>query len=204
MKDRIDAIRAHYEHRISPGRASYDVLDWATAASQHRRFEVLAENVPLPGKSLLDIGCGLGDLAAFLDARALAVEYTGVDVLTRMVDACRQRFGDRRFVRADLFAGDDVPGGTFDVVYCSGAFNLDLGNNLAFLARAVRRMLALSREHVAFNLLHARSPCQEGGYFFYDPAEVVALLPPEAGEVRVLEDYLPNDFTVLCRKPPAA
>ena len=204
MKDKIDAIRAHYEHRITPGRAHYDVLDWASAASQRRRFEVLVDNVPLAGKSLLDIGCGLGDLAALLDERALAVEYTGVDVLARMVDACRERFPARRFVRADLFAGDDAPGEAWDVVYCSGAFNLDLGNNMAFLARAIRRMLDLSREHVVFNLLHARSPCLEEGYFSYDPAEVLALLPPAAGEVRILDDYLPNDFTVFCRKPPTA
>ncbi|HUT00979.1 MAG TPA: class I SAM-dependent methyltransferase [Phycisphaerae bacterium] len=201
--DKIDAIRAHYEHRISPEREHFDVLDWASAASQGRRFEVLAEHVPLTGKSLLDVGCGLGDLAAFLDERGIEADYTGVDVLEKMVLACRERFGRRRFVRADLFAGEDVAPGAFDVVFCSGVFNLNLGNNLAFLGGAIRRLLDLAGEHAVFNLLHARSPNKEEGYFFYDPDEVLALIPPGVCEPRILDGYLINDFTVLCRKTQA-
>ncbi len=198
--DRIEAIRAYYERRMSPERESYDILDWSSAASQRMRFEILADNVPLAGRSLLDVGCGLGDLAAFLQERDLAVEYTGVDVLERMIDACRERLPARQFVHADIFTGGDVAPGLFDVVFCSGIFNLDLGNNLAFLAGAIRRLLELAREHAVFNLLHARSPFKQQGYFFYDPQEVLALIPPGACDARLIDDYLPNDFTVICRK----
>ena len=200
---KIDAIREHYEHRIRPGRQNFDVLDWASEASQRKRFEVLVDHVPLAGRSLLDVGCGLGDLAAFLAERSIDVDYTGVDVLEPMVAACRRRFADLRFVRADVFAGEPAGAETFDVVFASGIFNLCLGNNLAFLGRGVRRMLELSSDTVVFNLLHVRSPQKEDDYFFYDPNDVLGLLPADAGEVRVLDDYLPNDFTVICRKRPA-
>lgn len=203
--DKLDAIRAHYEHRISPGRENFDVLDWASAASQRRRFEVLVEHVPLRGRSLLDVGCGLGDLAAFLRERELDVDYTGVDVLEKMVAACRERLPGERFLRADVFGEHPLPPGAFDVVFTSGVFNLNLGNNLAFLPGAVGRLLELARREVAFNLLHVRSPVKEDRYFFYDPAEVFELLRGEPCEIQLIDDYLPNDFTVICRKaPPAA
>jgi len=199
-EDRIGAIRSHYEPRMLPERPSHEVLDWASAASQQARFEVLYREVPLGGRSLLDVGCGLGDLAGFLRKRCLEVDYTGVDLLARMVESCRQRFPDGRFLQADIFNDDQFPPGSFDVVFTSGIFNLDLGNNLAFLPVAVRRLLDLSRQYTVFNLLHARAPNKLPGYFFYDPAAVLAFLAGEPCEIRLVDDYLPNDFTVICRK----
>jgi len=205
MTDRLHAIRRHYEHRITPGRPNFDVLDWASAASQRKRFEVFVDNVPLAGRSLLDVGCGLGDLAAYLAELGIEADYTGVDVLEPMVAECRRRYPDLRFVRADLFAGEAIEPGEFDVVFGSGIFNLNLGNNLGFLADALGRLRELAREHVVFNCLHARSAHDgEDDYFFYDPADVLPLARRDGWEVRLLDDYLPNDFTVICRRPPAA
>jgi SAM-dependent methyltransferase len=191
---------------MSPGRENFAVLDWASAASQRKRFEVLVANVPLRGRSLLDVGCGLGDLLAYLAERGIDLAYTGVDVLARMVAACRERFGGvrGRFVQADVFADASFGREGFDVVFASGIFNLDLGNNREFLPVALRRLLELSREHVAANFLHVRARGRDKGYFFYDPDEVLAILDGEPCEVRLIDDYLRNDFTVICRKPVAA
>jgi len=199
-KRRIDVIRAHYEPRMAPGRANFDVLDWASEVSQRARFQVLVESVPLGGRSLLDVGCGLGDLLACLIEREIDLAYTGVDVLERMVAACRERFDAGRFVRGDVFAEDPFAGEGFDVVFTSGIFNLDLGNNLEFLPGALRRLLGLAREHLVVNFLHARAPQKAPGYFFYDPRDVLAILRDEPCEIRLLDDYLPNDFTVICRR----
>lgn len=198
-----DSIQAHYGHRFSPEKANHEVLDWASAASQRRRFEVLADNVDLRGLSILDVGCGLGDLLAFLQERGIEVEFTGVDILRQMVDHCRDRFDTGRFCQADIFSNDAFAPGEFDLVFVSGAFNLDLGNNLEFLPTAIARLMELSRRYVAFNLLHARWPDREPGYFFYDPDFVLKQLAGHDVEVKLIDDYLPNDFTVICQKKTA-
>lgn len=192
-------IRQHYEPRIEPTRENYEVLDWASARSQEARFAVLVDHVDVSGKSLLDVGCGLGDLWGYLTRRGVATDYTGVDLLDKMVLAAQQRHPGGRFVQADIFSSDDF-GGTFDVVYCSGAFNLNLGNNLEFLPLAIRRMCRLSRQYVVFNLLHVRAASEQHRYFYYDPAEVRQLLTSPHCGVQIIDDYLPNDFTVICRK----
>jgi len=196
---RKQRIRGHYEHRVASGRANHDVLDWTSAASQEARFVVLADNVDLSGRSLLDVGSGLGDLCGFLKRRRIAVEYTGVDILEKMVQAARRRHRDGRFLHADIFQGDPFGDERFDVVFCSGTFNLNLGNNREFLPTAVARMLELAREHVVFNLLHARYAGSDGTYFYHDPDDVRAMLRDLPCELRLLDDYLPNDFTVICR-----
>ena len=198
-----DAIHAHYDHRFSAENANYKVLDWASPASQRRRFEVLAENVVLRGLSILDVGCGLGDLLAFIQQSGMEVQFTGVDILDKMVEHCRKRFDSARFVQADIFSDDAFSPGEFDLVFVSGAFNLDLGNNLEFLPKAIGRLMKLSRRYVAFNLLHARWPEREPGYFFYEPDFVLQQLAGYNVEVKLIDDYLPNDFTVVCEKKTA-
>ena len=65
MKHR-ERIRRHYEPRLDRETEPYRILDWASPQSQEARFQVLADEVPLAGKTLLDVGCGLGDLYGFL------------------------------------------------------------------------------------------------------------------------------------------
>jgi len=194
-------ILRHYEPRIRRSRENYDVLDWASAASQQARFEVLVQNVDLDGRSLLDVGCGLGDLWAFLRARRIDVEYTGVDLSGKMIRAARRRQGGGRFIQADVFAEDNPFGPrSFDVVFCSGVFNLNLGNNRRFLTGAIGALMDLAREHVVFNLLHVRAEVQPDRYAYFDPADVAAAIAKHGWDIRVLDDYLPNDFTVIARR----
>jgi SAM-dependent methyltransferase len=192
-----DRIRRHYEPRIDPSRESHDVLDWACASSQQARFEVLVSNVELAGRSLLDVGCGLGDLWGFLKSRQVEVDYTGVDLLPRMTAEARRRHPDGDFRSCDVFK-DPLPGELQrDVVFCSGMFNLNVGNNMDFVPDAIERFLELANTHVVFNMLHERAAAETHRYFFYEPRWVTDLLADQPCELRVLEDYLPNDFTVI-------
>ena len=198
-------IRNHYEPRVTPDRQSYDVHDWADAASQRRRFEVLLAAVDLSGVRLLDVGCGLGDLLEFLDARGVEVDYTGVDIVEKMIVSARARHTAGRFLCADVFAADltsiaELADRRYDVAYCSGTFNLNLGNNREFLPRAVARMLDLTDGHVVFNLLDARTSDPYSHCCYFEPADVLELLDPLPCACDIIDSYLPADFTVLCRK----
>ncbi len=197
-----DKIRAHYEPRLSRHSDSYKILDWASPLTQRARFAVLADNVNLAGKSLLDVGCGLGDLRVFLRERAVPVHYTGVDISEKMVQAALKRQGDGKFLYADVFGDDPFGENSFDVVYCSGIFNLNLGNNRQFMAGAIGRLLRLTREHLVFNLLHERAASDDPKYFYHDPAHILELMGTFPCDVTLLDNYLPNDFTIIARKRP--
>ena len=196
------AIHDHYEHRARQADrlAAHDVVDWGDPQAQLKRFAVLADNVPLAGRSLLDVGCGLGALWEFLRQRGLDVEYTGVDIVAEMVRAAQARHPDVRFVHADIFAENPFAPGRFHVAFVSGTFNLNLGNNRDFLPTAIGRLLEIASEFAVFNLLHHRTPAKYDHCVYWEPAEVLAIAQPLCGKVTLIEDYLPNDFTVLCHK----
>lgn len=85
-------ILAHF-NRIYQRYGEDDVrsLSWGSDNSQQERFRVLAEIADLEGCSILDAGCGLGDLYRFLKKKVIDFQYTGYDLNANMVKAARPR-----------------------------------------------------------------------------------------------------------------
>jgi len=199
--DRKRAIQAHYEPRIKPDRPSYDVHDWSDPISQQTRFDILIQEVPLAGKSLLDVGCGLGDLLDYLRVCSLEVDYTGVDLLPQMIKTARRLHPAGRFLTADIFRRNPFGNAKFDVVFCSGVFNLKLGNNDEFLRRAIGRLTRLAGQAIVINLLHHRSNSRHDHCHYYDPRQVNDIVRRLGWSCRIRDDYLPHDFTAVCCPP---
>jgi SAM-dependent methyltransferase len=195
----IHRIRKHYLPRMIPGRASYDIVNWAQPDTQLERFRVLLRAVGLEGRSLLDVGCGLGCLATFLKDHDVAVEYTGVDLLPEMLARAAEAHPEGRFVQGDIFSdASPLAGETFDVVFASGIMNLNLGNNLDFAARALPVLIGHAKHAAVVNFLHVRRMWDDDRYFHYDPADMLAIARPHCPDVRLIDDYLDNDFTLVC------
>ncbi|MCD4828928.1 MAG: class I SAM-dependent methyltransferase [Candidatus Cloacimonetes bacterium] len=198
---RRDRIQNHYIDRIRDEIDHHAVLDWENADAQRLRFSALADNLALQGQSLLDVGAGLGDLWAYLKQRGLEVNYHGVDILPDMVSRACAAHPEARFTCADIFTQPDVLDQNYDVVYTSGIFNLNLDNNERFLREALQVFFRIARRHVVFNLLHERSTDQESRYWYTTPDRALAILREFTDEVRIIDDYLPNDFTVVGAAP---
>ncbi|MCX7882465.1 MAG: class I SAM-dependent methyltransferase [Brevinematales bacterium] len=198
----MEKLREHYLPFLA-AKEEYAKLDWEDAFSHQKRFEVLVSSVPLEGKSLLDVGCGIGSLYRFLQHRGISCVYTGIDALPEMIRVAREYTPQGVFLVGNPFEKNMVSLQSFDVVYASGIFNLDLGQKKTFLYEAVGKMLSWARETVVFNALHCRSECQTPPYRYYNPREVVEYLQKTYPfKITLLEDYLPNDFTVVMEKTP--
>ena len=89
------------------------------------------------GMRVLDVGCGLGDLAAAGAARG--AEATGTDLAEGMVEAARRRHPGLRFVQAD---GEQLPfeDGSFDATVAAFVINHmpDAERGAAELVRVTR------------------------------------------------------------------
>ena len=200
---KLEIIRTYYESKMDRGLPDYGVLGWESKEAQTLRFDILLSSVDLGGRSLLDVGCGMGNLPEYIRSKGMDVRYTGVDILQSMVDQARARMPGAEFYNADIFAGPFFGKRIFDVVYASGIFNLNLGNNRDFLCSALDTMLGLSMEAVVFNLLHRDSPDREEKYSYFHPDEIKSIVECMSGRVKklnIVEAYLKNDFTAICIK----
>ncbi len=186
-------------HRDSLRRYGYSpwALYWSNREVQERRFQVLFEAGIQPGQSLLDVGCGFGDLAAWLERQGCPVDYTGIDLSPDLLAEGRRRHPGLRLLEGDLFDLDPAPR-AFDWVVLSGTLNRDLGDDGAYARRLILRMWDACRLGIAFNLLDARHEPTASRWDMqsFHPEEILTLVRRFAPRVELRDGYLDNDFTI--------
>ncbi|NLZ62843.1 MAG: class I SAM-dependent methyltransferase [Lentisphaerae bacterium] len=209
MSDRLHKIRNYYSERVHPRLQGFQILSWSSREAQYGRFQILLETLqqcfpPDYCPVLLDLGCGLAELAQFLLERGCQVDYRGCDITEKVLVEARRRTPGLKLECCDVFqAQSPYPAESFDVVFCSGIFNLELGNNDAFALHALLRMVQLSRHLAVANFLHRRTRRQFQACHYFDPDALLAGLNQAGIPATVREDYLENDFTIICQKPAA-
>lgn len=203
---RIRTINRYYASRVYPDRAGFEILSWSSREAQVGRFKVLLELLKrnfAEGScpTLLDVGCGLAELADYLETAGFPVLYTGVDVTAEILQEAKQRFPTLNLRQLDVFQNlCPFPEQFFDVVFASGIFNMELGNNEMFAVSGMLRLAALARRLAAANFLHYGSLLQHPVCHYYNPHELSLKLHEKSLPVIVHEQYLDNDFTLEFRR----
>jgi len=200
-----DPVEAFYARRKGEGDLARQV-SWRAVWDQEYRFEVLCEifdrTPPAEPVSILDVGCGLGDLVPFLQRRRDRVRYLGIDILPSMVEAARRRFPGEQFEVVDLLKADP-PGAPFDYVLASGALSVRLPDHETFVRRMIERMLRLSTRGLAFNMQSARARTRtvlaqlDTDIYYADPLELYAYCRTLTPRTILREDFVTTDFAIF-------
>ncbi len=198
----MNNIKKYYEANYKEGYPDYYIQGWENKTAQEMRFKELVGRVDLNNKRILDVGCGTGNLLEYISERFTGFDYTGVDILPHMINIAVGKKLEGKFICMDLFKNNPFKSNSFDAIFSSGIFNLNLGNNKEFLLDAIDLFQQLSNGTIAFNLLWEKSPNREDKYFYFDPDKVEQLLAEKYNHwaVTISKGYLNNDFTVLLKK----
>ena len=173
-------------------------LNWGSAESQQLRFRILSEVCALDGKSILDVGCGLGDLHGWLKSNNVNARYAGIDIVPEMVSIAQSRFDGVSFEVSNLLQDDPKPG--MDVVMASGIFAKRTTEPKIFLQSMVSRMFEIAGSAVAFNSLSSWADEKEEGEFYADPIETMKFCRELTPWVTLRHDYHSRDFTIYLFK----
>ena len=177
-----------------------ETLDWSERG-QRIRFEVLAQIGELEGKSILDVGSGLGHLYGFLRDRLRVFRYRGYDLSPRLVQAAKQAYPDATFEVRDVLKNNI--GGTYDFVLSSGLNNLETGTNDRDMRSFLRNAWGACRLGTGVNMLSRWAARRERRRHFYDPISFLRYAKRLTPRVVLRHDYLPHDFTLyLFREAP--
>ncbi|TVQ92017.1 MAG: class I SAM-dependent methyltransferase [Chromatiaceae bacterium] len=183
-----------YRHALTRYGVNAEGVHWHSAEHQRIRFQVLRDLLParLDDLTLVDVGCGLGDLHRWLAARHdLPRRYIGIDAVPAMVELARARTGGCPILHRDVLQ-DPLPAA--DWYLASGALSL--------LTRAetrpfIERCLTAAHAGLVFNLLKGRDHSLTFNYMY--PDEVMALVADLPVDAEVVEGYLSEDFSVALR-----
>ncbi len=121
--------RFYYERLDKHGIESAQCVGWSELG-QEKRFQALTSFIKDKNESysLLDVGCGVGDLSAYLkDNQYTNIAYTGIDILREMIEGAKRKYPRKIFLRGEFLSYKLL--NNYDYVLCSGALNLLNGDN---------------------------------------------------------------------------
>ncbi|MBV1703238.1 MAG: class I SAM-dependent methyltransferase [Hyphomicrobiales bacterium] len=198
----LDAYRAHYVRTFSAHGPTSRGVDWGAPGDVDMRYGKMLEVLePDAGvrPSLLDVGCGYGGLLDYADARGIALDYSGVDIVPKMIAHARAKHPSARFEVADALALPDAP--VADYVVCNGILTLKLEASILdmdrFARRLIRKMFTLARRGIAFNMMTSHVNFMAPTLYYKNPLEIAAFVSGElSNRFRLDHSYPAYEFTV--------
>jgi len=180
--------------------AGFGSLLWASPKSQATRFRALTRAYDFKGRTVLDAGCGRGDLLDFLiDSGVEPAHYVGLEAVDVLADAAEQRHpgGRAMIVRADfvkepiqLFVGADV-------IVFSGSLNTLSGDDFE---RTVRTAFDATADALVFNFLCSTRLAGAKHLTWHRIGDVEKLIGRMTRDYWFVEDYMDGDATLVARR----
>jgi SAM-dependent methyltransferase len=180
---------------------SPQVVGYNSTSEQNFLFQNLIIGLDSQVYTVLDIGCGRGDLYGYL--RSIYDDvfgYTGVDMNPVMCDLAKQKYN--LDIRCTTFEQADLK--EHDWVLASGYFTQRRCNtedeDLQKLFADVEKMYTLSTRAVSFNLLSPINNTLHEGFFYVHPGLVLDMMLEKYKHVNLRHNYSKDVYTVTIYK----
>jgi SAM-dependent methyltransferase len=189
--------KGYEEYGYSPKTLGWD------KGRQDIRFEVLLSFFECRGKSILDIGCGFGDLNRVLARRSSdSYHYTGNDLVGDLIDEGRRQYPQEhiRFLNVDFLEYPLME--KFDIIVASGIFNQKFtsGKNDLFVKRVLKKAWSLCKEGLAFDFLSDKVDYRHDHTYHNNPERILGLAYGLSRNVVLRNDYMPFEFCLYVGK----
>ena len=174
---------------------------WDDPQTQYLRFHELARHLNLDdsSKSLLDIGCGNGELYKYLNFQGYRGHYVGYDINEILLAQARERFESIEVKCVDILVEEPIQ--RFDYVVLSGLFNVNVGQTMDWLQAFIKRMFEMTNQVMVFNAISSHVSYRDDGMYYMDPAEILTFCVKNLSKRTTLMHHnLPYNYTVAVFK----
>lgn len=185
-------------------------LHWVSKEAAEVHYKQLIADLDFEGKSVLDVGCGFGDIIPYILEKSKHFEYIGIDIVPEFIkvakDTYKNRINIKKKLRVHFLVRDYIKNPLrqkFDVVLCCGALNSNPSNSIRYRKKAIEIMWEYAREVVAFNM--------SGGYpqpenknvnrvFYANSLEILRFCFTLTSKIIFRHHYRKRDFTIAMFK----
>lgn len=173
---------------------------WSSQIAQDVRFEQLIKIGDLDNKSILDVGTGYADFYDFLKLNdIIPSRFVGSDIVPEIIDIARKKHPSLTLEVRDILE-DSYAESSFDFVFGSGIFAFPSNSYTEYVISMLHTMLKTAKIGVAVNFLKQKDN-QDTGLQVNTVEGISKLIKDNITEsFKVLDGYLPDDFTVFLYK----
>lgn len=190
-------IIKYHRHRISEHEdGTVKSLGWREENSQLKRFQVIVDSGDFNNCSVLDVGCGYGDLKKYMDRMFHNFTYIGIDQMPEFITKAKvlyKDYPDTHFISAD-FTTAGLP--HVDYVIASGAFGYR-SSNPDFYFEMISKLYKASKKAFVFNMLDKDHFPDHPLLTGHNRKEIEAFCRAICKNSKVIDGYLKDDFTVI-------
>jgi cyclopropane fatty-acyl-phospholipid synthase-like methyltransferase len=193
-----ERLHGFYAPLLVQHQEPFKKVGWGSEKGQLTRFKLLSQAMMQSEcKTVLDVGCGLGDFA-FHCSKVYGRGYTGIDIVPEMIEAAKKRHPTGpEFLECDLLTPPALGARRFDAVVASGIFSHRQA--WSYEVRMIWAMWAYATKMLAFNMLSAELPEgeREAHEVYREMAEILAFCQTLTPYAMADHTYRRNDFTIF-------
>jgi len=179
-------------------------LAWPNETDMNLRYRIMCELMRDGEGSLLDLGCGTGNLKSFVEAHYPKVKYTGADISSVFISHCREKYPDSEWLQINLIK-DDID--QYDYIIMNGIFtvkdSLTQVKMLNFFKLLTSRAFSFARKGIAFNVMSKLVDWEREDLFHVSMDELGGYLAQELSRNFIFRnDYGLYEYTTYVYKQP--
>ena len=198
------SLKQHYTQLYQKFGPSPQAVQWSSKQTQKKRFEVLC-NILKKTDSVIDIGCGLGDMLEFLrNEKNFTGRYLGLDFVPDFINYANAKFQNDTKAEFSIFdINNDTLPNNFDTIMMSGVFNNLMDDNWKFITNTLQKIFQATNRVVSINALSTYVDYQDSGLYYTNPIELFDFCKTEISpkltlhhDYLVKENSIPFEFTM--------
>jgi cyclopropane fatty-acyl-phospholipid synthase-like methyltransferase len=148
-EDTLSTNNNTYDLYLKNNKKRSSKVAWIREGSQEDNFKLVSSHIE-NGDSLLDYGCGIGDLLSHLNKRRIQIsDYLGVDINPNYIELANKKYEDREF---KLISDIDQLSGNYDKVCAVGVFTWYIGKK--DFIHAINKLYEMCNKEVLLTLLY--------------------------------------------------
>lgn len=192
----MDKVKKQYQDAYDEHGNSLNAV-FIPKGRQTERFDSLFTYVNLDQFSVLDYGCGLGQMCPYVKKKYPKAEYSGVDIVEGFISENKSNYSSGNFTTIkDCYDIDDE----FDVIVAAGVFNLlyveDKEEHQQIVYDNLKHLFSKTKNVLSVNLMTDQVDFVQEGAFHQNVMELYDFAKRSMTKrLAIDESYMPYEFT---------
>ncbi len=172
---------------------SPESVGWGSKkGKQSLRFEILCQIGNLKNSSILDVGCGFGDLYEYLKFKKTKARYFGIDINSNLIKIGKQIHPKANLSVLDLEQKNLKK--KFDWIFFSGISSR--GCTYRIIERMMKLMFNQAKKGIAMNFVGGDLDFKTKDLFYSEPEKIYSIAKTLSNRITIRHDYAPYEFTL--------